>query len=352
MKSAIFGFEGYSLTEYEKSFLREVNPFGIILFKRNCKDPEQLYRLTSSLREWLGRDDLYILIDQEGGLVSRLKKPKFKEYKAPSVFVEMAEENSKAAKLALYLNARLMGNDLHQLGINVNCIPVADIIYPQTNTINIGRSYGSTKEMVVELASEVARGSIDSGVHPVIKHIPGHGRASADSHFELPRVRASKKELLSTDFAVFRELNHIQLGMTAHVVYEDIDDEYPATISKKVIDVVRDEIDFPGVIMTDDLSMRALDGTYEERAKSSIGAGCDLLLHCNGDMEQMKAVAKETPDINKRVQTFLSQPKLLPRPIDTKEIEKELEEIMTAFYTNSMSKTNILGLQKKPLQKR
>ena len=331
MKSVIFGFDGYALTEYEKGFLRDVDPFGIILFKRNCKDPEQLYTLTDSLRNWLGRDDLFILIDQEGGYVSRLKRPKFKEYKAATAFVELAKKNLDVAKLALYLNSRLMADDLYRLGINVNCVPVADIIYPQSNSINITRSYGDSKKMVVTLANEVVRGSLDSGVYPVVKHIPGHGRASADSHFELPRINASKEQLLKTDFAVFKELNHIQLGMTAHVVYEDIDNEFPATISKTVMDIVRNEIEFSGVIMTDDLSMCALDGSYEERARASLEAGCDLLLHCNGDIEQMEAVAKEASNINVRLQKFLSQPRLVPRPIDMQNIEKEFKAIVSAF---------------------
>ncbi len=287
----IFGCAGTSLTPDEQDFFRKTNPFGFILFERNCDTPEQVRALTDSLRSCIGRADAPVLIDQEGGRVTRLKQPHWREAPAPSRFAELANDHPEQAMQAARLNARLMAADLLALGITVNCTPVLDIPQPDADPIIGDRALGLEPDRVASLGRAVCEGFLAGGVLPVIKHIPGHGRATADSHKALPVVDTDIAELRAVDFEPFRALNDMPWAMTAHVLYRVLDSDAPATTSKKVIDdVIRGLIDFQGVLISDDLSMQALSGGFAERAAASLQAGCDLVLHCNGDLAEMEAI--------------------------------------------------------------
>lgn len=296
VRAVIFGCDGYELTAEEQRFFRDVKPWGFILFHRNCGSPDQVRRLTSALRACVGRDNAPILIDQEGGRVQRLRGEHWRARPAPAVFGAMNRQNAKLARDLAYDNARVMAAELGDLGVNVDCVPCVDVPIEGAHDIIGDRAFGRDPWAVTSLGQAVIDGMLDSGVLPIIKHIPGHGRARSDSHMELPVVDTPQAELERSDFAPFRALAHAPLAMTAHVVYTDIDPDAPATTSKRVIDeVVRGFIGFDGVLMTDDLTMRALKGTHAERARASIAAGCDIILHCNRNMDDMAAVAAATP---------------------------------------------------------
>jgi beta-N-acetylhexosaminidase len=288
----IFGIEGYQLTELEKSFFKEAQPWGFILFARNCKDKEQIKSLIDELYEVLDRDHIPILIDQEGGRVARLKPPHFSSYQPAKYFGDLAVQDLNRAKEELYESNFALSKELAELGINVNCAPVADLFFENANKVIGDRSFGSNPELVIELAKVACQASLDAGVTPVIKHIPGHGRANADSHYSLPVVYTPHDVLSSTDFSVFKGLNQYPLAMTAHIVYHDIDPDLPATLSPTMIQLIRNEIGFSGLIMSDDIAMKALSGTIAERTKACFDAGCDLVLHCNGKMSEMMEVVE------------------------------------------------------------
>lgn len=292
-KAVIFGFSGKELTEEEVEFFKKVNPLGFILFARNISNPEQVKKVVSHLKEIVGRD-CPILIDQEGGRVARLRPPHWRDSPAMGTFAEMALTNIEKAESEAYANAIAMGKELADLGINVDCAPVCDLLFDGAHDIVGDRSFGSDVEIVSKLARKTAQGLINSGVAPIIKHIPGHGRAKADSHKELPVVDASLEELAQKDFAVFKNFSDMPWAMTAHILYTAIDVEQPATTSKKIIDIIRHDIGFDGVLISDDLSMEALAGSLADRAKDSLDAGCDVVLHCNGKMEEMVEVISGT----------------------------------------------------------
>jgi len=295
---AIYGCASTALAPEEREFFRHVRPWGFILFERNISGPEQVRALTAQLRETVADTRTPILIDQEGGRVARLKPPHWKERPAAERFAELHTQSPEAAREAVYLNSRLMAHDLTALGINVDCMPVLDVPAEGAHDIIGDRAYGRDPTVIIDLARTAIDGMIDGGVLPVMKHIPGHGRANADSHLSLPRVSAKAEELSATDFVTFRSLNNCPFAMTAHVVYEGIDPQRPATTSPKVIrDIVRGEIGFDGLLMSDDLSMKALSGTLGSRAKASLFAGCDVVLHCNGDMREMRQVAEELKNL-------------------------------------------------------
>lgn len=294
--AAIFGFSGTALTADERDFFRDVQPYGYIVFARNIDTPDQVKRLTAELRELAGGEALPILIDQEGGRVARLRPPHWR--KSPSAAELVAEAMSvEDARQRVYLNARLLADELRELGITVNCAPVADIPVAGADAIISDRAYGTDAETVATLAAEMARGLTDSGVLPVVKHIPGHGRATVDSHHALPVVDAPLEVLQQTDFAPFKALAHLPYAMTAHIIYTAIDPDHCATMSPAVIQIVREQIGFKGLLMTDDLSMNALSGDFAERTRAALAAGCDLILHCNGDMVEMQAIAGVLPTI-------------------------------------------------------
>ena len=284
--ACIFGCEGPALGDAERAFFAETAPWGFILFARNVETPDQLRRLTGDLRDAVGRY-APIFVDQEGGRVQRLRAPYWREWLPPLDTVEAA---GPQAPLAMYLRARLIAAELHAVGIDGNCAPTVDIAGPLTHPFLRNRCYGSDLDTVVAVARAVAKGLLDGGVLPVMKHMPGHGRAMIDTHLDLPRVTDAAEDLLRSDFAAFRALADLPLGMTAHIVFSAYDDQ-PATCSAPMIRVIRDQIGFGGLLMTDDLSMQALSGTIGERAAASRRAGCDVMLHCNGNLGEMQAVA-------------------------------------------------------------
>lgn len=295
MRACILGCASATLAEAEKRFFRESDPFGFILFARNCVDDAQLRRLVEGLRETVGRA-APILIDQEGGRVQRMKPPRWRDYPAPGCFGDVyARDPDRAVDLAR-TNARLIAEDLFAVGINVNCAPLLDLREADGHAVIGDRAFSSEPEIVVALARAWADGLRDGGVVPVIKHIPGHGRARVDSHHALPLVEASLEDLEARDFAPFRAFRDAELGMTGHLLFQAIDPDTPSTLSATVIErIVRERIGFDGLLMTDDLSMSALEGTIGDRADRSFAAGCDIALHCNGDMDEMREVAGAAP---------------------------------------------------------
>lgn len=279
MKRAVLGISSLELTKEEISLFKEHQPFGIILFKRNCKNEDQLKSLTASIKDILPESKIFI--DQEGGRVARLKKPNFKEFPAA---------DSLSSKEEVYDNYFIMGQYLHSLGIDINCAPVADIFYSFAHKVIGDRSFGENVDQVVKFANAATQGLIDSGIAPIIKHIPGHGRALVDSHLKLPIVDTDLKTLEATDFAVFKALNDLPMAMTAHVIYNALDPEAPVTTSKKSIDYIRKEIGFKGLLISDAIEMKALEGNFASLSKQVLTAGCDLVLHCTGEINEMKEV--------------------------------------------------------------
>lgn len=282
---------GLELTPDELAFLRDSDPWGFILFKRNIDSPEQVHALTEHVRSVLGRD-APVLVDQEGGRVQRLGPPNWPRYPAGRRFGEIYADDPLAGLAAARLAARLIADDLHRLGITVDCLPLADVPQPGSHDVIGDRAYALGPEPVSLLARAIMMGLMDGGVLPVVKHVPGHGRAHADSHLSLPVVDTPRKDLARIDFVPFAALADAPMAMTAHVVYSSLDPDAPATLSATVIkSVIRDDIGFAGLLMSDDLSMNALAGSLGERAKGAIEAGCDVALHCNGKLEEMQAVA-------------------------------------------------------------
>ncbi|WP_426013345.1 beta-N-acetylhexosaminidase [Caulobacter sp. DWR2-3-1b2] len=319
--AAILGCAGTTLTAEEAAFFRNVKPWGFILFKRNIADPDQVRALTAALRETVGRPDAPILIDQEGGRVARLGAPHWKTYPPGRSYGALVANDPLVAREITRLGARLIAHDLLSLGVNVDCVPVLDVPDPLGHEIIGDRAYGDTPEQVATLGRAAAEGLLAGGVLPIIKHIPGHGRAMSDSHLELPVVKAKLAELDSRDFAPFRVLSDMPMAMTAHVVYTAIDRRRPATTSRKAIKkIIRESIGFDGLLMSDDLSMKALSGDFKQRAKDSLSAGCDVVLHCNGDMAEMRAVmsgvGRPSTNARRRIQAVMGRLVKVPEPLD------------------------------------
>ncbi len=287
--AAIFGCAGPVLLPAERAFFRDADPFGFILFARNVEDPDQLRRLTAELRHSVGRD-APVLIDQEGGRVQRLRAPHWHDWDPPYDTVAAAGSLEQAARL-MRLRAEVIAAELSAVGIDANCAPVADVAFAQTHPFLRNRCYGSDPGTVAVVARAVADGLLAGGVLPVVKHLPGHGRSTLDSHLALPTVTAGLEELRATDFAPFRALADLPMAMTAHLVFAAIDPGLPATQSPEMIRLIRREIGFEGLLMTDDLNMEALAGTLAERTARSMAAGVDIALHCKGDLAEMKSVA-------------------------------------------------------------
>jgi len=297
MRAFITGIAGPALTDKERAFLREAQPWGFILFQRNVAGPEALRALIDDVRTTLGRA-APALIDQEGGRVQRLGPPQWPVYPPGAAYGALYDRDREMGLAAARLGARLIAADLAALGIDVDCLPIADVPVAGSDPIVGDRAYGSEPAKVAAVAGAIAQGLADGGVLPVVKHIPGHGRATADSHKKLPVVNADRAVLEATDFAAFRPLAGLPLAMTAHVVFTAIDPIAPATISATIVrDVIRDSIGFKGLLMTDDISMGALSGSIAERTRAAIAAGCDMVLHCNGEMSEMLAVAAEAPPL-------------------------------------------------------
>lgn len=298
MLPAFFGLSAAALTERETDFFREVDPAGYILFARNCISPEQLRALTSQLRDLHGRDRLPILIDQEGGRVARLGPPHWPVFPNAQSLGALYQTAPSSAMEAARLNAQLIGRQLSALGINVDCLPVADVRDPTGHDIIGDRAYGTDPLVVAALGRSTLLGLQDAGVAGVIKHIPGHGRAAADSHVDLPKVTVDAEEM-ARDLLPFSRLNDAPMAMTAHVIYSCWDAERPATLSPHVIsEVIRGQIGFDGLLMSDDLGMGALTGPFAVRARDALAAGCDIALHCSGDMAEMEEIAAALDDIS------------------------------------------------------
>ena len=296
----ISGCAGPRLTENETAFFRAAQPWGLILFKRNIDSPDQVRGLTGTFREIVGRRNAPVLVDQEGGRVQRLGPPHWRKYPPASYYGEMFESDRLGALRAVRLIARLIAEDLTAVGINVDCLPVLDVPVEGSHDVIGNRAYARTPEKVAVLARAAMVGLMSGGVLPVVKHVPGHGRAISDSHHTLPVVGAAKKDMQQNDFSTFAAFADAPMAMTAHVVYEAFDREHPATHSRKIVRIIRKQIGFDGLLMTDDLSMRALAGSMAERVGRAIEAGCDMMLHCNGDLAEMQAVAEAAGELKGR----------------------------------------------------
>ena len=335
-RAAIFGCAGMALSDQEAAFFNEADPLGFILFARNVESPTQVAALTASLRRAVGREDTPVLIDQEGGRVQRLGPPTWQARPAQNLFARMAAEDISQAIEAASLNARLIGNELLELGVDVDCLPVMDVPVIGSNAIIGDRAYGNDPEIVAELGKAVVAGLISSGVVPIIKHIPGHGRALVDSHLELPWVDAGAEALKRTDFLPFHAASQAPWAMTAHVVYEAFDPMRPATLSEIVIgEVIRGEIGFQGFLVTDDMTMKALRGDLGDLSAAAIEAGCDAVLHCNGDFDEMVRVAAAVPEMSTIAwQRFQSGRAVLPAeaPIDVAVLQAQLDEMIADWW--------------------
>ena len=292
IKAYIAGCEGLSLNADEIAFFKQNMPWGFILFARNIENPMQVKQLCSQMRELTGRDDTPILVDQEGGRVQRLKPPIWQQYPHAGALGALYNKNKQQGIRATRIMSRLHAKDLLELGINV------DVLAPGAHDVIGERAYGQNPDIVAVLGREAVYGLMEGGVLPVMKHMPGHGRAKSDSHLHLPHVEAKLDDLKAIDFAPFKASTDFPMAMTAHIVFEDIDPSSPATTSKKVMDeIIRGFIGFDGLVMSDDVSMKALSGDFFERSQSIFAAGVDIVLHCNGDMAEMQAVADASPEL-------------------------------------------------------
>lgn len=323
--AAIFGCLGPRLLPDERAFFRDADPYGFIVFARNVQSPDQLYRLTSDLRASVGRD-APVLVDQEGGRVQRLRAPHWREWTPPLDAIAAAPDLATACRI-MALRASVIASELRAVGIDANCAPVADIATDATHPFLRNRCYGTDATAVTAIARAVADATLAAGVLPVLKHMPGHGRASGDTHHDLPTVTTDAATLRATDFAPFRALADLPMAMTAHIVFDAFDAENPATQSSRMIDVIRSDIGFGGLLMTDDLNMQALSGTLADRTSRSMTAGCDLALHCNGALPEMQLVAAAAgpmrPDTAARAATALAF-RASPEPQDTAALLAEL----------------------------
>ncbi len=319
-KALITDVAGLSLTAQERDFLRDADPWGFIVFKRNVDTPAQLSALIASMREAVGRA-APVLVDQEGGRVQRLGPPHWPKYPPGAFYAAHYDRDPQEGLRAAWLGARLIAADLHAVGIDVDCLPLADVPVGGADAVIGDRAYGTTPAKVATIAGAVAEGLMAGGVLPVLKHLPGHGRATADSHLALPVVSTDRATLESTDFAAFRPLAKLPLGMTAHVVFSAIDPVAPATTSVTMVrEVIRHDIGFDGLLMSDDISMKALSGTLAERARASLAAGCDVVLHCNGTFEERRKVVDACPplagDAQRRADAALAA-RRAPAPLDS-----------------------------------
>lgn len=324
--ATILGCEGLSLSADEKAFFADARTFGFILFARNVESADQIRALCHDLREAAGYD-APILIDQEGGRVQRLREPIAREWFPP---LDQVQKAGKNAARSMYIRSRIQAHELLDLGIDTNCAPMVDVAFEGTHPFLKNRCYGSDVNTVSDVGRAVADGLIDGGVLPVLKHMPGHGRSVVDSHLDLPRVCASADEL-TTDFAPFKALSDLPLGMTAHLVYDALDSA-PATISPKLMTMIRKEIGFQGLIMTDDISMEALAGTKAERSAAAIKAGCDVVLHCNGDLAEMKTVVAASGEMTDAAQSRAEAAlaaRTRPKPVDIEALSAELESYLS-----------------------
>jgi beta-N-acetylhexosaminidase len=339
-RAFITGLAGPDITPDEKAFLREAEPWGLIVFKRNVQSPQQVLALTRSFREAVGRD-APVLVDQEGGRVQRLGPPHWPAYPPGALYGRIYRQDAAAGLKAARLGALLIASDLRAVGIDVDCLPLADVPAGDADPVIGDRAYGTDPGQVAALAAAVAEGLLAGGVLPVVKHLPGHGRATADSHLKLPVVETDRATLERTDFAPFRALADLPLGMTAHVVFSAVDPVAPATTSAIMVgEVIRRFIGFSGLLMGDDVSMGALSGSLAERARASLQAGCDMVLHCNGDLAEMREVAGAVPALDgralARAEAALAR-RIAPEASDVAALRQDFAQLTAIAATGMVS---------------
>lgn len=332
--AAIFGLEGPKLSDAERAFFRDVNPWGFILFARNIETPEQVRRLTADILKCVGRECL-IFIDQEGGRVQRLRPPHWPDYPSGATLAEGYEASPSNRRRAVYLHHRLIADDLRAIGVNADCAPVLDIPQPGADVIISDRAFGENAYQIIDLADAAMTGLMEGGVAPVIKHIPGHGRALVDSHLALPRIDTDLQTLSETDFAPFKALAMAPIAMTAHIVYEAVDKSAPLTLSQRAIQsIVRDHIGYDGLLMSDDLDMKALTGSLKDKTAGALAAGCDIALHCSGDMKAMVQVAKGAKRLSGKAKERADMAVLcagIPKAFDRKAAQDEFDALVPAM---------------------
>ena len=334
IKNFVSGCASLTLTPQETSFFADERPWGLILFARNCQSRNQVKELTSAFRQAVGRPDAPVLIDEEGGRVQRLKPPEWPSYPAGRIYGDIYDCDAEQGCRAAWLGGRLIAYDLAEVGATINCLPVLDVPVSGVSDVIGNRAYSDRTDIIVKLARAACDGLMAGGVLPVMKHIPGHGRSLVDSHFELPVVEADLAELQS-DFEPFRHFRNLPYAMTAHLVYKAIDADNPATTSKEVISkIIRSDIGFDGCLFSDDLSMQALKGSIEHRAENVLAAGCDIILHCNGQFEEMLAVASVASELTGasavRAQRGLDL-RFETDPFDENAARSELNELLVKY---------------------
>jgi beta-N-acetylhexosaminidase len=336
-RAFITGVSGLALTAAERAFIRSERPWGLIIFKRNIGTRDQIASLIREFRSEIGESGAPVLIDQEGGRVQRFGPPNWPAYPAGAVFGALYDLDPKLGLRAAWLSARLIAADLIEAGITVDCLPLADVPVAGADAVIGNRAYGTEPGKVAKIARAVTEGLEQGGVLPVLKHIPGHGRATADTHFRLPEVDTSRSELERVDFAAFQPLADLPMAMTAHVVFSAIDPAHPATTSATIVtQVIRGVIGFQGLLMSDDVSMNALSGSIAERTRAIFAAGCDMVLHCNGNLDEMRDVARETPELSgkaleraKRALASRGAPQALDRQAARAELDALIERAGT-----------------------
>ncbi len=342
VRAFITGLAGREISANERAFLREAEPWGLILFKRNIGIPAQVAALVRSFRDILNRE-APVLVDQEGGRVQRLGPPHWPAYPPGAVYSALYDRDPASGLTAARLGARLIASDLWALGIDTDCLPLADVPVPGSDNVIGDRAYGTEPGKVAAIAGAVAEGLLAGGVLPVLKHLPGHGRATADSHMKLPVVDTDRGTLDKTDFAAFRQLAGLPLGMTAHVVFSAIDPVQPATTSVTIVDqVIRGFIGFRGLLMSDDVSMGALSGTIAERSRAALAAGCDVVLHCNGKLDEMIQVASASPalagEAARRAGAALAQ-RAAPQEFDVAEARRMFNALIGSAGAQAMARS-------------
>jgi beta-N-acetylhexosaminidase len=332
-KAFITGLSGTTLTPAERDFIRAERPWGFILFRRNIDTPAQVAALTAEVRNVLGEPDAPFLVDQEGGKVQRFRPPNWPLYPAGAAFGQLYDIDPALGLKAARLSARLIADDLAKVGVTVDCLPLADVPVPGADDVIGDRAYGEEPKKVSAIARAVTEGLEQGGILPILKHIPGHGRATADSHLKLPVVDTPKSELESIDFAAFKPLADLPMAMTAHVVFSAYDPAQPATTSATMIEqVIRGLIGFQGLLMSDDVGMNALAGSIAERTRALLAAGCDMVLHCSGELPEMQQVARETPELSgkalQRAKAALASRKTPAKSFDRMAARAELDGLI------------------------
>jgi len=341
VKAFISGCAGLHLNDAERAFFSEEQPWGLILFGRNVESPDQVRTLVGDFRACTGRPDAPVLIDQEGGRVQRLRPPHWPSFPPQQVFARLFDRDPDTARKAARLGARLIAHELLDLGITVDCLPCLDLFLPETVDAIGDRAFSADPGVVADLGRCVADGLLAGGVLPVMKHLPGHGRAQVDSHLELPVIDADLGTLTSADYKPFAALRDLPLAMTAHLLYTEIDPQTPATQSARIIrDVIRGDIEFNGCLMSDDISMKALGGDMSSRAAKTFEAGCDLVLHCNGDIDEMRAVAAVAPGLAgksaERCENALAARPAPDRDFDAGAARDELDKMLQPVWSRAV----------------